>query len=355
LSHNAAAITRYNGEQTVTHPRLYSARPGLFLCALISILAAPAWSLNILVGNDDSCTTEGINILADTLEAAGHTVHVYSPAGEQSGVGSSISTDVFQEYDISNVGFAGPTGNENRYCIRIPRENPEEGNDELINASATPRDSMNVGLAVMGDNPPDLVISGINDGLNIGSRAIESGTVGAALAPLNRGIPGIAVSAQSTRRDDTEPGAGLTLEEVAVLVVSIIAELEANRVPGEPLLPPMTGLNVNIPTVTPRGIAHTTLGIMTSVQIGPTLQGDSVINGFNGFTTLADLVGEEAAEELENNPDATVEDFAAAGLDIEDETSMNAAGYITITTLDGDLTATLRKRELLQVKLRDLQ
>ena len=34
---------------------------------------------------------------------------------------------------------------------------------------------------------------------------------------------------------------------------------------------------------------------------------------------------------------------------------MNAAGYITITTIDGDLTATLRKRELLQVKLRNLQ
>ena len=51
----------------------------------------------------------------------------------------------------------------------------------------------------------------------------------------------------------------------------------------------------------------------------------------------------------------TVEDFAEAGLDVQDETSMYVAGYITITTLDGDYTATLRKRELLQVKLRDLQ
>jgi 5'-nucleotidase len=341
---------------------LNSANTYLFLCAVLAMFAAPAWSLNILVGNDDSCTTDGINILADTLEAAGHTVQVYAPAGEQSGVSSSISTDVltangFNVYDISNVGFNGPTGRDNRYCVRIPRTNPEEGSDEdeLIAASATPRDSINVGLAVMGNTPPDLVISGINDGANIGSGAITSGTVGAALAPLKIGIPGIAVSTQSTRRDDIDPGAGLSIAQVADLVVSVIAELEANRIAGEPLLPDMTALNINVPAGPPRGIVHTTLGRLTDVNIGPTVEGDRVINGFNGFTSLTDLVGEEAAKELESNPDATVEDFAEAGLDTQDEASMNAAGYITITTLDGDLTATLRKRELLQVKLRDLQ
>ena len=71
---------------------------------------------------------------------------------------------------------------------------------------------------------------------------------------------------------------------------------------------------------------------------------------------LAELLGDEdLAEELQNNPDATVQDFADAGLDVEDETSMFVAGYITITTLDGDLTAGLRQRELTQVKLRGLE
>ena len=323
------------------------------LCGVLGMTALPAQSLNILVGNDDSCTTEGLNIMADTLEAAGHTVTVYSPAGEQSGVSSSISIKVFSEYDISNTGFNGPSGGDNRFCVRIPADSREEGSEEEFIASATPRDSMLVGLAVMADNPPDLVISGINDGSNIGRRALESGTVGAAMAPLNSGIPGIAVSAQSTQRPDLGPG--VTLQELADLVVSVIAELEANRADGEPLLPDRTGLNINTPAGPSRGIVHTTLGVMTDVLIGPTVEGDRVVNGFNGFTSLADLVGEEAAEELESNPDATVEDFAEAGLDVQDETSMNAAGFITITTIDGDLTATLRKRELLQVKLRNLQ
>ena len=325
---------------------------GVF-CVALTVTALPVRSLNILVGNDDSCTSEGLHVLADALEAAGHSVTVYSPAGEQSGVSSSISIRVFSEYEISNTGFNGPTGNDSRFCVRIPADSREEGSEEVFTASATPRDSILVGLAVMGDSPPARVISGSNDGSNIGYRAIESGTVAAAMAPLSRGIPGIAVSAQSSQRPDLGPG--VTLEQLADLVVSIIAELEANRVDGEPLLPARTGLNINTPAGPPRGIAHTTLGVMTDVLIGPTVDGSRVINGFNGFTTLADLVGEDAAQALENNPNASVEDFAEAGLDIQDETSMNAAGFITITTIDGDLTATLRKRELLQVKLRNLQ
>ena len=91
-------------------------------CGVLSMTALPAQSLNILVGNDDSCTTEGLNIMADTLEAAGHTVTVYSPAGEQSGVSSSISIKVFSEYDISNTGFNGPSGGDNRFCVRIPAD-----------------------------------------------------------------------------------------------------------------------------------------------------------------------------------------------------------------------------------------
>lgn len=326
---------------------------GGLLFALFSLVSVPAWSLDIMLSNDDSCNAEGVNILADVLEAAGHRVEVYSPAGEQSGVGGGISTAIFSDYDISNVGYEGATGAANRYCVRIPTDSPEEGSEEVFLASATPGDSVRVGLAARGDRLTDLVISGINDGTNIGTRAPQSGTIAAAMAALAEGIPGIAVSLQSSQRDDIGPS--MTFEQLAELVVLVIAELEANRTAGEPLLPPLTGLNINTPASTPRGIVHTTLGNMTDVQIGATATEDGVTNGFNGFTTLADLVGEEAAAELENNPDATVDDFAAAGLDINDETSMNAAGYITITTLDGDMTATLRKRELLQVKLRDLR
>ena len=49
-----------------------------------------------------------------------------------------------------------------------------------------------------------------------------------------------------------------------------------------------------------------------------------------------------------------MEDFANAGLDVNDEASMHVADYITVTTIDGDLTAALRQRELTAVKLRNL-
>lgn len=312
-------------------------------------VSTPGYALNILVGNDDSCNSEGVNILMDALEAAGHTVTMYSPAGEQSGKSSSASTNLFKAYVVSNVGFEGPTGADNRYCVRVPTESPEEGSEEEFIASASPRDSIAVGLEFMQDSPPDLVVTGINRGQNTGKVAVASGTVGGAVAAIQAGIPAIAVS-----RHRFATAEGLTIEQGANFIVALVAELEAKRIEGQPLLPAFTGLNVNTPVGTPRGVAHTSLGYDTDLLFGPTLTDGEVIVGYNGILQLSALIGEEAAAELEANPNATVQDFADAGLDTNDETSMYVANYITITTLNGDYTATLRKREVMQVKLRDL-
>ena len=318
--------------------------------AILVGLASPAWSLNILVANDDSCNAEGINTLMDALEAAGHTVTMFAPAGEQSGKSSSRSTNAFASYGVSNIGFSGPTGADNRFCVRIPVDSPEEGSGEEFLVSATPRDSVLVGLAIMQDNLPDLVIGGINDGANIGSSAITSGTVGGPVAAMLEGIPAIAIS-----RARFAGAEAMTYAQGADFIVKVVAQLEANRIDGQPLLPALTGLNINTPVSTARGVAHTTLGTATDLRLGPSYDGGEVTLAFGGFVTLAELLGDaDAAEALKNNPDATVQDFADAGLDTNDETSMYTAGFVTITTLDGDLTATLRKRELLQVKLRDL-
>lgn len=313
-------------------------------------LSLPAWSLNILVTNDDSCNSEGINTLMDALEGAGHQVTMYAPAGEQSGRGGSISTAIGASYDISNVGFHGPTGADNRYCVRIPAENPAEGAEEQITVSASPKDSALVGLALMADNPPDVVISGINDGQNIGAVTTSSGTVGAAVAAVHEGYPGIAVSLNRFSGED-----GMSFADLANFVVDVVAELEASRGEGEALLPPMTGLNINNPAGPPRGVVHTELG-QADILFGPGANEDGGASvNFDGLLTLEQLVGDAAlAEQLAANPQATVQDFADAGVNIRDEASMSVAGYITITTLDGDFTAGLRKRELLQLRLRDL-
>jgi 5'/3'-nucleotidase SurE len=323
------------------------------LGSVLFALSAPVWSLNILLVNDDSCNSEGINTLADVLEADGHTITMVAPAGEQSGKSSSISTNVGKSYDISTNGFYGETSASNRLCVRIIAENPEEGMaEEEIVVSATPRDSALVGLQLMADNLPDLVVSGINDGQNIGRTAITSGTVGAVVAALQNGIPGIAISRHRFAGDD-----GLSFEGAADLVAKVIAELEANQIEGQPLLPPVTGLNMNTPQGAPLGIASTSLGIDADIRFGPALNDDGGVDlGFAGFLTLAEILGgdDAAADALINNPEATIDDYAAAGLDVNDEAQMFVANFVTITTIDGDLTAGLRKRELLKVKLRDL-
>ncbi len=319
------------------------------LCLFLLCLAQPASALNILVTNDDSCNSEGVNTLADVLEAAGHSVTVVSPAGQQSGKSSSISTQVFKAYDISNKGFLGPTSAKNRFCVRVPTPSPEEGAGErLLTASASPRDSALVGLQMLRDTPPDLVVSGINDGQNIGAVAVASGTVGAAVAALQQGYPAIAVS-----RNKIEEEGALSFEELAKTVVSVIAKLEAVRAKGEPVLPERTGLNINSPRGKPRGIAFTQLGNQSDIALGPMAKGDQIIVGFS-LLSLADLIGKPAAKALSANPNATLKDFAAAGLDVTDESSASVAGFITISTIDGDYTASPDKQMLVQKWLGEL-
>ncbi|CAH0991198.1 5'/3'-nucleotidase SurE [Sinobacterium norvegicum] len=314
-------------------------------------LSAPALSLNLLLVNDDSCNSEGINTMADVLEARGHAITMVAPAGEQSGKSSSISTEVGQSYDISNSGFEGPTSAANRYCVRVPTENPEEGGAEgFITASASPRDSALVGLQLMSDNQPDMIISGINKGQNVGRVAVTSGTIGAVVAGLQNGIPSIAISRHRFTDED-----GVSIEGAAAIVADVIAELEANQIEGQPLLPAMTGISINTPKGVPVGIASTTLGVDADLRFGPKLNESGGVDiGFGGFANLAEYIGEEAATTLASNPNATIADYAAAGLNTNDESQMYVANFVTITTLDGDYTAGLRKRELLQVKLRNL-
>ncbi|WP_264923528.1 5'/3'-nucleotidase SurE [Vibrio gangliei] len=89
---------------------------------------------------------------------------------------------------------------------------------------------------------PDLVISGPNEGNDLGYMNNNSGTLGATMIALSRGIPAIVVSAdQVTASDDQQS------KLVAQTVVDIVAKLVETQPAGQPLLPAYTGLNVNTP------------------------------------------------------------------------------------------------------------
>ncbi|MBI5251335.1 MAG: 5'/3'-nucleotidase SurE [Desulfomonile tiedjei] len=125
----------------------------------------------ILLTNDDGIHAEGIRYLKMAAEKVGE-VYLVAPETEQSAVGHSITLyDPIKAHEISRDGsFYG-------YGI-----------------SGTPADSVKLALYSILPRQPDLVISGINNGANVGINVLYSGTVSAATEAAILGIPAMAVS-----------------------------------------------------------------------------------------------------------------------------------------------------------------
>jgi 5'-nucleotidase len=165
----------------------------------------------ILISNDDGVRAPGIAIVAQTLQAIGQVI-IVAPADNQSGKGHSIVTSE----PIFRSDLTLPNGLK------------------AISLTATPATTVNVAISNIVDAKPDLVVSGINRGYNLGYSSYLSGTVGAARQAVMLGVPAIATSlAESgTQRDYV-----FAAEEVLGV---------ARRV-KQWGLPPNTFLNVNIP------------------------------------------------------------------------------------------------------------
>jgi 5'-nucleotidase len=165
----------------------------------------------ILISNDDGVRAPGIAIVAQTLQAIGQVI-IVAPAENQSGKGHSIVTSE----PIFRSDLTLPNGLK------------------AISLTATPATTVNVAISNIMMPKPDLVVSGINRGYNLGYSAYLSGTVGAARQAVMLGVPAIAASlAESgTQRDYV-----FAAEEVLGV---------ARRV-KQWGVPPNTFLNVNIP------------------------------------------------------------------------------------------------------------
>jgi 5'-nucleotidase len=127
--------------------------------------------MRILLTNDDGYRAAGINAVYNALSNLGHEVIIIAPERNSSGAGQSIS--VSNPISITHIS-------EHIYFV-----------------SSTPADSVRLGLQVVYgdcDNYPDLVISGVNLGENLGEDVFYSGTVGAAREGVLHGIPGLAFS-----------------------------------------------------------------------------------------------------------------------------------------------------------------
>lgn len=183
----------------------------------------PHRPLQILLTNDDGHDAPGIHKLRDALRQAGHRVTVVSTQESRGGTGTAMT----------NSGTLKAT-------MPAPNEWVIDG---------TPSDAVTFGTQVaLGGQRPDLVISGINRGQNVGKPLINhSATVGAAVTALQYDIPSMAVStAIDPTRGDTPTLRAM--DRTCPFVVGLLDRLESTW-HGGPLLPRGTALNVNYPLV----------------------------------------------------------------------------------------------------------
>jgi len=125
----------------------------------------------ILITNDDGVASSGLRAAYEAVRGLGD-ICIVAPATQQSAVGRSMT--LFEP-------------------LRIARQPLDDAVAYSVNG--TPTDSVVMGMFVVMEKKPDLVISGINIGENLSAEAVTtSGTIGAALEAANQGVPAIAVS-----------------------------------------------------------------------------------------------------------------------------------------------------------------
>ncbi|MCY3576329.1 MAG: 5'/3'-nucleotidase SurE [bacterium] len=129
--------------------------------------------VQILVTNDDGIDSDGISLVVQALMSFDNVeVTVVAPATNQSGTSNTVSDP------------APTTATETATASGYP----------ALAVEGTPSDSVNYALDFVFAEPPDLLVSGSNDGQNFGPFAEISGTVGAARTAASRGVPAFAIS-----------------------------------------------------------------------------------------------------------------------------------------------------------------
>jgi 5'-nucleotidase len=171
--------------------------------------------MKLLISNDDGIFAPGIRTLADTMAAAGHQVWVVCPDRERSATGHGLT-------------LHKPIRAEAVEGVFHP-------DIQAWACSGTPSDCVKLALGAILDAPPDLVLSGINQGANLGTDVLYSGTVSAAMEGVMEGIPSIAFSLTSFADRNFVPAA-----QFAKTLLDTLAQ--------HPLELPML-LNINIPAV----------------------------------------------------------------------------------------------------------
>src|ERR1019366_5766180 len=164
--------------------------------------------MHILISNDDGYFAPGLAILAETLAPLA-TITVVAPERDRSGASNSLTLDRPLTVRRAGNGFFYVNG--------------------------TPTDCVHLAVTGLLEDLPDIVISGVNDGANMGDDTIYSGTVAAAAEGFLLGIPSLAVSLVAGGGDHFG---------TAARVAADMAQRFARTPLGQPAL-----FNINVPDV----------------------------------------------------------------------------------------------------------
>lgn len=163
----------------------------------------------ILLSNDDGWRAPGLTALRATVQASYENIVVMAPDRNRSGASNSLTLE---------------------RPLRVRRE--DEG---LYSVDGTPTDCVHLAITGFLETEPDMVVSGINAGANMGDDVLYSGTVAAATEGRSLGLPAIAISLAGEELEHYDTAARVAVEMIALL----------QRDP----LPVNTILNVNVPDV----------------------------------------------------------------------------------------------------------
>ena len=184
--------------------------------------------MRILISNDDGVLAPGINILAEAFQTVGE-IHVMAPDRNRSGASNSLTLSRPLHVRKLSNGYHSVEG--------------------------TPTDCVHLALTGYFDFVFDMVISGINDGANLGDDILYSGTVAAAMEGRNLGLPAIDVSLVGDTKEH--------YETAAIIIKDLALRLKSS------VLPSQTILNVNVPSLPLheiKGIQVTRLGRRHSAE-----------------------------------------------------------------------------------------
>ncbi len=233
--------------------------------------------MKILVSNDDGYHAEGINTLTDALAEVADVV-VVAPDRNRSAASNSLTLST--PLRVTEIA-------PNRYAI-----------------DGTPSDCVHVALTGFLDYEPDLVVSGINHGANLGDDVIYSGTVAAAMEGRFLGLPTIAVSLVGQKLQHFATAASVAVE--------LVQKIEQSSLASDVVL------NVNVPD-----IALKDLKGVRATRLGFRHKAEHIVKDKDPYGRAIYWVGP-----------------AGAGQDAGDETDFFAIeqGFASVTPLNVDLT-----------------